>query len=78
LDTALASFVQQRVGAFLITAAPFFDTRMSRIVGFAAQNRLPAILTAGRLDIQKGSLRETHFLLREIPLVTSPPVIALI
>ena len=43
LDTALASFVQQRVGAFLVTAAPFFDTRMGRIVGFAAQNRLPAI-----------------------------------
>jgi putative ABC transport system substrate-binding protein len=43
LDTALASFVQQRVGAFLVTAAPFFDTRMGRIIGFAAQNRLPAI-----------------------------------
>ena len=43
LDTALASFVQQRVGAFLVTSAPFFDTRMNRIVGFAAQNRLPAI-----------------------------------
>jgi putative ABC transport system substrate-binding protein len=43
LDTALASFVQQRVGAYLVTAAPFFDTRMGRIVGFAAQNRLPAI-----------------------------------
>jgi putative ABC transport system substrate-binding protein len=43
LDTALASFVQQRVGAYLVTAAPFFDTRMARIVGFAAQNRLPAI-----------------------------------
>jgi putative tryptophan/tyrosine transport system substrate-binding protein len=43
LDTALASFVQQRVGAFLVTVAPFFDTRISRIVGFAAQNRLPAI-----------------------------------
>jgi putative ABC transport system substrate-binding protein len=43
LDTALASFVQQRVGAFLVTSAPFFDTRMNRIVSFAAQNRLPAI-----------------------------------
>ena len=43
LDTALASLVQQRVGAILVTAAPFFDTRMSAIVGFAAQNRLPAI-----------------------------------
>ncbi len=43
LDAALASFQQERVGAFLVTAAPFFDTRRDRIVGFAAQNRLPAI-----------------------------------
>ena len=43
LDAALASFVQQRVGAFLVTAAPFFDTRRERIVEFAAQNRVPAI-----------------------------------
>ena len=43
LDAALASFVQQRVGAFLVTAAPFFDTRRDRIVEFAAQNHLPAI-----------------------------------
>jgi putative tryptophan/tyrosine transport system substrate-binding protein len=43
LDAALASFVQQRVGAFLVTAAPFFDTRRDRIVRFAAQNWLPAI-----------------------------------
>lgn len=43
LDAALASFVEQRVGAFLITAAPFFDTRLDRIAGFAAQKRLPAI-----------------------------------
>jgi putative tryptophan/tyrosine transport system substrate-binding protein len=43
LETALASFVEQHVGAFLVTAAPFFDTRMDRIVGFAAEKRLPAI-----------------------------------
>jgi putative ABC transport system substrate-binding protein len=43
LDAALASFVQQRVGAFLVTTAPFFDTRRDRIIGFAAQHRLPAI-----------------------------------
>jgi putative tryptophan/tyrosine transport system substrate-binding protein len=43
LAAALASFVQQRVGAFLVTASPFFDTRHERIIGFAAQNRLPAI-----------------------------------
>ena len=43
LDAALALFVQQGVGALLVTAAPFFDTRHNRIVGFASQNRLPAI-----------------------------------
>jgi putative ABC transport system substrate-binding protein len=43
LDAAFASFVEQRVGALLVTAAPFFDTRIARIVGFAAQKRLPAI-----------------------------------
>ena len=43
LDAALASFVEHRVGALLVTAAPFFDTRLERIVGFAAQKRLPAI-----------------------------------
>jgi putative ABC transport system substrate-binding protein len=43
LDAALASFVQQRIGAFLVTAAPFFDTRRDPIITFAAQNRLPAI-----------------------------------
>ena len=43
LDAALTSLGQQRVGAFLVTAAPFFDTRLERIVGFAARNRLPAI-----------------------------------
>jgi putative ABC transport system substrate-binding protein len=42
LDAALTSFVEQRIGALLVTAAPFFDTRLDRIVGFAAQKRLPA------------------------------------
>jgi len=43
LSAALASLVEQRVGALLVTAAPFFDTRRDRVIGFAAQNRLPAI-----------------------------------
>ena len=43
LDAALASFVEQRIGALLVTAAPFFDTRLDRIIGFVAQKRLPAI-----------------------------------
>jgi putative ABC transport system substrate-binding protein len=43
LDAALTSLGQQRVAAILVTSAPFFDTRLERIVSFAAQNRLPAI-----------------------------------
>ena len=43
LDAALASFVEQRVGALLVTAAPFFDTQLHRIVDFAAQRQLPVI-----------------------------------
>src|SRR5581483_870913 len=43
LDAALMSLAEQHVGGFLVTAAPFFDTRQDRIVGFAAQHRLPAV-----------------------------------
>ncbi len=43
LDAALASFVEQRIGALLVTAAPLFDTLLDRIVGFAAQKQLPVI-----------------------------------
>jgi putative ABC transport system substrate-binding protein len=43
LDLAFASLVQQRVGAFLVAADPYFDTRRDKIVSFAAQARLPAI-----------------------------------
>ncbi len=43
LDAAMASLVAQGVGALLVTASPFFDTRRDRIIAFAAQNRLPAI-----------------------------------
>jgi putative tryptophan/tyrosine transport system substrate-binding protein len=43
LNAALASLVERGVGALLVTAAPYFDTRRDRIIEFAAQNRLPAI-----------------------------------
>jgi putative ABC transport system substrate-binding protein len=43
LDAAWTSLGQQRVAAVLVTSNPFFDTRLERIVSFAAQNRLPAI-----------------------------------
>jgi ABC-type uncharacterized transport system substrate-binding protein len=43
LETAFASLVQEGVGALLVTADPYFDTRRDRIVAFAARQRLPAI-----------------------------------
>jgi putative ABC transport system substrate-binding protein len=43
LETAFAAFVAQRVGAVLVTASPFFDTRRERIITLAAQHRIPAM-----------------------------------
>jgi putative ABC transport system substrate-binding protein len=43
LDEACASLVRQRVGAFMVAADPYFDTRRDKIVKFAAEARLPAI-----------------------------------
>jgi putative tryptophan/tyrosine transport system substrate-binding protein len=43
LDAALAALLRERVGALLVAADPYFDTRRDRIIAFAAQNRLPAM-----------------------------------
>jgi putative ABC transport system substrate-binding protein len=43
LNAAFALLLQQRVGALLVAADSYFDTRADRITAFAAQNRLPAI-----------------------------------
>ncbi|MFL5040607.1 MAG: ABC transporter substrate-binding protein, partial [Xanthobacteraceae bacterium] len=43
LSAAFVSLVRQQVGAVLVAADPYFDTRRDRIVAFAAENRLPAI-----------------------------------
>jgi len=43
LSTGLASLLQQRVGALLVCADPYFDTQRDRIIAFAAQNRLPTM-----------------------------------
>jgi ABC-type uncharacterized transport system substrate-binding protein len=43
LSAAFTSLVQQRVGALLVAADPYFDTRRDQIIAFAKQNRLPAI-----------------------------------
>ena len=43
LNAAFTSLVQQRVGALLVAADPYFDTRRDRIIVFAEQNRLPTM-----------------------------------
>jgi putative tryptophan/tyrosine transport system substrate-binding protein len=43
LDAAFAALVKEGVGALLVCADPYFDTRRDRIVGFAQRQRLPAI-----------------------------------
>jgi putative tryptophan/tyrosine transport system substrate-binding protein len=43
LEEGFASLVRARVGALLVAADPYFDTRRDQIVAFAARQRLPAI-----------------------------------
>jgi putative ABC transport system substrate-binding protein len=43
LEPAFAALVQRHVEALLVCADPFFDTQRDRIVGLAAQFKLPAI-----------------------------------
>jgi putative ABC transport system substrate-binding protein len=43
LAAAFAAFLEQQVGALLVAADPYFDTRRERIITFAAQNRLPTM-----------------------------------
>ena len=40
---AFAGLTVERVGALLVAADPYFDTRRDQIVGFAERQRLPAI-----------------------------------
>jgi ABC-type uncharacterized transport system substrate-binding protein len=43
LMAAFAALTVERVGALLVAADPYFDTRRDQIVGFAERQRLPAI-----------------------------------
>jgi len=43
LAAAFAMLTMERVDALLVAADPYFDTRRDQIVGFAQQQRLPAI-----------------------------------
>jgi putative tryptophan/tyrosine transport system substrate-binding protein len=43
IDTAFATMAQERVGALMVCADPFFDVRRERIVALATRHRVPAI-----------------------------------
>src|SRR5215475_6919572 len=43
LNAAFALLLRQGIGALLVAADPYFDTRRDRIIAFAAQNRLPNV-----------------------------------
>src|SRR5262249_2320072 len=43
LNAAFALLLRQGIGALLVAADPYFDTRRDRIIAFAEQNRLPAV-----------------------------------
>ena len=66
LDEAFARTVEQRPDALLVGADPFFDTQRDRIIGFATQQRVPALYqfreyaTAGGLMSYGASLLETY------------------
>jgi putative ABC transport system substrate-binding protein len=66
IDTAFATLAQQRVGALLVCADPFFDVRPERIVALSTRHRVPAIyhwrdyLTAGGLLSYGASLTQSY------------------
>jgi putative tryptophan/tyrosine transport system substrate-binding protein len=41
LAAAFDALLQQQVGALLVAADPYFDTRRDKLIAFASQNRLP-------------------------------------
>jgi putative ABC transport system substrate-binding protein len=43
LSAGFASLLQQRIGALLLCADPYFDTQRDRIIAFATHNRLPTM-----------------------------------
>jgi hypothetical protein len=42
-DSAFVRFIREGVGALLVSADPYFNTRRAQLVGLAARYRLPAI-----------------------------------
>ena len=43
IDAALAALIEQRAGALLVTASPFFFTRADYLIGLVARHALPAV-----------------------------------
>src|ERR1043166_7298253 len=56
LEAAFALLVHEQVNALLVASSPYFDTRRERIVGFAAQQRLPAIYQFREYAVSGGLL----------------------
>jgi putative tryptophan/tyrosine transport system substrate-binding protein len=56
LEAAFVSLVRDGVGALLVAADPYFDTRRGRLVAFAAENRLPTIYQFREYAVEGGLL----------------------
>jgi putative ABC transport system substrate-binding protein len=56
LKAAFVSLVRAGIGALLVGADPYFDVRRDRIIGFAAQERLPAIYQFRQFAVSGGVL----------------------
>jgi putative ABC transport system substrate-binding protein len=56
LDGAFETLVKAGIGALMVTADPYFDTRRDRIVAFAARQRLPAVYQFRQFALAGGVL----------------------
>ena len=54
LETAFATLVQQRAGALVICADPFFNNQRDKLVELAARQKLPAIYTLREFVVAGG------------------------
>src|SRR5262245_42706395 len=56
IDSAFAALAQQRVGALMVGAGPFFDVRCERIVALARRHDVPAIYHLRKYVVAGGLL----------------------